>query len=337
MSTTPAQILVGVYVQYWQSLGLLAAAQLGIADELGECPRHVDDIARGLSVNAQSLARLMRALSCRGIFRQVNADEFTHTALSKSLRTGSPGGAKEIIQAMGIGSIRSASLLYERAIITGRSAFELIGNGADPQSPQALEEGRSYDAAMTAASDHQADSLMHAFDFSGFSPLVDVGGGQGALLAHILASNPSQRGVLFDLPRVVAAADMELDRRGVASRCEVFAGDFRWQMVPGGRGYILKNILHGRDDRQCDDLLRRIHLNAASGARVLIIELVMPAQGCSAFHTGFDLFLLLGGAQRRVRCAREFQMMLEGAGFDLIRVVPTDCLLNVIEAKRRDD
>ena len=49
-------------------------------------------------------------------------------------------------------------------------------------------------------------AIVGAYDFSKFERIVDVGGGYGLLLAAILAANPRLRGVLYDLPGVVAGS-----------------------------------------------------------------------------------------------------------------------------------
>ncbi len=60
-------------------------------------------------------------------------------------------------------------------------------------------------------------------DFSGCRRIVDVGGGQGRLLAAILAANPEARGVLFDLPQVVEGAD-KAGLSAVEDRLEIVGG-----------------------------------------------------------------------------------------------------------------
>jgi hypothetical protein len=96
------------------------------------------------------------------------------------------------------------------------------------------EEGAIFGAAMTALSAGVVEAVAQSYDFSGAGVLVDVGGGEGALLAAILAANLSLRGDLFDLPYVVAGAKDRLDRVGVADRCEVVGGSF-FEGVPEGR------------------------------------------------------------------------------------------------------
>ena len=58
---------------------------------------------------------------------------------------------------------------------------------------------------MTGNSRSESQAALEAYDFTRFSCVVDVGGGQGLLLKEILLACPSARGVLFDQPHVIAA------------------------------------------------------------------------------------------------------------------------------------
>jgi 16S rRNA A1518/A1519 N6-dimethyltransferase RsmA/KsgA/DIM1 with predicted DNA glycosylase/AP lyase activity len=63
-----------------------------------------------------------------------------------------------------------------------------------------------------------AETIVQSYDFSGMDVLMDVGGGEGVLLAAILAENPALRGVLFDQPHVLTGANDLLEREGVVDR-----------------------------------------------------------------------------------------------------------------------
>jgi C-methyltransferase len=334
---TPAAVVTGFYMQYWQSLAILAAAHLGVADAVGSMPRHVDDLAGALKANPRTLLRLMRALCSRGIFREVGERSFAHSNLSEALKTGAPGGARDVIRAFGLKSTRAACTAYEDAIASGASAMDLVlgPGGAFEHRAHDPNEAHAYDAGMTAAAVSLVEPILRAFDFSRFDTLVDVGGGQGTLLASILARNPDQRGVLFDTATVIAGAGPILERHGVRDRCTVRSGDFRADLPANGDGYILKNVLHGYSDTECVDLLRRIRSRARAGAHVIIIELVMPAGTPSPVHATFDLFLLLGGMHSRVRSEPEFRELLAQADFTDVRVVPTAAPACVVDAAAR--
>jgi hypothetical protein len=96
------------------------------------------------------------------------------------------------------------------------------------------DEGARFDAAMAAITGRLAEAVVSSYDFSRYGRVVDVGGGDGTLLAAILRSAPSARGVLFDVPAVVDRAQPALESAGVLDRTELVGGDFRRRTVGCG-------------------------------------------------------------------------------------------------------
>jgi SAM-dependent methyltransferase len=161
-------------------------------------------------------------------------------------------------------------------------------------------------------------------------PFVDVGGGQGTLLAALLAANPTARGVLFDLPVVVAGSDPVL--ASVAPRCDVVPGDFFNAVPPGADTYVLKLVLHDWDDARAARILRNIRDVIIPGGHLIIIETVMPP-GNEYHHAKFlDMNMLVLTEGGRERTEEEYRILLGEAGFTLARVISTASPLSVVEA-----
>jgi hypothetical protein len=319
----------------WMSMAVLAAANLGIADHIDEVPRSADDLAERLQLHAGCLYRLMRGLATVGIFREAQPRCFVGTALSNALRSGAAGHARDIIRCFGLKSALKATVEYEQAIVTGRPAFEAALGSKSPFDFVARhpEEARTYDAGMTALATIHSTIINAACDFSRIKTLADIGGGQGVILASILKKNPTQKGVLFDLPHVVAGAREILESYGVSARCEIRSGDLRVDVPQNADGYILKNILHGHGDAECSALLEVIYKRASEKARVFIIEM-MPPNSPSVAHGSFDLFLLLGGMESRMRTPSELEALLREARFNVLGTRQIGGLLSVLEAER---
>jgi hypothetical protein len=56
----------------------------------------------------------------------------------------------------------------------------------------------------------------------------------------------------------------------------VVEGDFFASVPPAADLYVLKSILHDWPDKECRRILRNIHSAAAAGAKLLIVEMIMP-------------------------------------------------------------
>ena len=124
--------------------------------------------------------------------------------------------------------------------------------------------------------------------------IVDVGGGHGRLLAAILSAAPTARGVLYDLPDVVAAAPAQLRKLGVAERVRVEAGSFFESIPAGGDTYVLKHIIHDWPDDEAVVILRKLRAACGAAATVLLVELVIPGHDRDFIGKWADLEMLLG-------------------------------------------
>ena len=185
---------------------------------------------------------------------------------------------------------------------------------------------------MTALSRAEARVAVESYDFGRFGCVVDVGGGQGQLLAAILLACPGARGILFDRPEVVAAADRLLASAGLAQRCAVVAGDFFLSVPGGGDAYIMKSVLHDWNDGAAADLLRTCRRAMPAAATLLAVERVVGPPNEDPTGKFYDLNMLVqyGGLERT---REEFEELLERGGFDMIEVVPTRSPLSIIVAR----
>jgi hypothetical protein len=192
-----------------------------------------------------------------------------------------------------------------------------------------------FDRSQDHDQELEIDQLLASVDFSGYRRIVDVGGGDGALLARLLQAHPRAEGVLLDGPEAAANAKARMARAGLTSRCATEAGDF-FSAVPSGADlYLLRQILHDWDDERCVELLRACRHAMPPTARLMIIERVLEedATGQDAqFAALMDLYMMtvVGGEERS---GREFGDLLDKAGFDVGTVHHLPTAVAVIEAR----
>ena len=253
---------------------LYVAAKLGIADLLYEGQKAVRNWRRQL-VPIPTLYRVLRALASLGIFAEEQDQRFCLTPMADLLRTESPAslpfallsGEEWIWRAEG-------ALLY--SVRTGQAAFNQVhGMGTFDYYHQHAEAAACFNAAMTSLSGHEVAAILAAYDFAGMATMIDVGGGQGALLAAILQTYPHAR-ILFDLPAVVESAQSLLQAAGIAERCTRVAGDFFQTLPGGGDAYIFKRVIHDWDDPQAQAILTQCRRAMAAHSRLLVMERVLP-------------------------------------------------------------
>jgi ubiquinone/menaquinone biosynthesis C-methylase UbiE len=319
---------------FWISRAIYVAAKLGIADQLRDGPKTVDELAAATATHAPSLYRVLRALASVGVFTEVKKRGFALTPLADTLRTDAPGSLRafatvelgeEHYPAWGelLHSVRTGEIAFDRAF--GMPVWKFF-----EQNPG---NAKTFNDAMTGFTLAVNDAVLSSYDFSSISKIVDVGGGHGSLIASILKANPKMRGVLFDAPPVIEGARHRLKDEGLAERCEATAGDFFDSVPSGGDAYIVKWIIHDWDDEQSVSILKNCHRAMAENGRLLLVEAVVPDGSEPHFSKYMDLNMLImtGG---RERTEDEYRTLLEASGFKLTRIVPTKSPMSIIEGER---
>ena len=208
-------------------------------------------------------------------------------------------------------------------ISTGEPAFVRVhGQSFFTYLADHPDDAEIFNAAMTAGSEMSIPAILKAYDFSSLGRIVDVGGGQGALLGGILSANSNVRGILFDFPTVVANATPLL-KGELSSRCEVIGGDFFQSVPEGGDAYLLKGIVHDWNDENALTVLKNCRKAISSDGQLLLIESVLKASGEPDPGTFMDVLMLtlVGG---RERTESNFRALLHEAGFNLMRVIQTE-------------
>jgi hypothetical protein len=186
------------------------------------------------------------------------------------------------------------------------------------------DEWALFNDAMESKSHPQIPAILNAYDFSPFDSVADIGGGKGHLLRAILNSAPEVKGILFDLPHVVASAP-------TSDRIQVVAGDFFRGGIPRCDAYILMQVIHDWNDDEASQILRSVRQAAKHGDHLLLIEYVMPEANQDHPANGADILMLVFvGGKERTRT--EFAALLESAGFALNSVVPTETGHSILEA-----
>lgn len=316
----------------WAAQAITTAAELGVADALADGPVSGEHLAGRVGANADALRRLMRALIGIGIFSQRSDGRYALNALAETLRTDAPVSMAGMARWVGSPQHREHWSHLTDAIRTGSAVVPgLRGKAAFEYLADEAELGEIFNSAMTNVSEFATVPLTAAYDFSGLGTIVDVGGGHGRLLAAILKTAPNSRGVLFDLPKVVADAPQLLRKYGIDHRVRIEEGSFFESAPEGGDAYVLKNVIHDWPDKDAVRILENIRAAVRPGARLLLCEFVIP-DGNHDFHGNWVDLEMLVVAGARERTADEYGRLFDEAGFRLNRVVDTVSPLSILEA-----
>jgi hypothetical protein len=328
----PHAAMMDVITGAWTAQAITATADLGVADALAKAPLSIDELAAAVDADPDTLGRLLRALISRGIFRQRRDGRYELTPLADTLRSDADVSLAAVARWLGSAQHREHWSHLADAVRTGRAVIpELRGKPAFEYLADEPQLAEIFNHAMTSFSELSIAPVIGAYDFSPYATIVDVGGGHGRLLAAILAATPNARGVLFDLPQVVAGAPALLREHHAHDRVHIVEGSF-FERVPGnGDAYVLKHVIHDWPDDDAVHILRNVRAAACTGKRVLLVEFVIPNHDREFLGKWLDLEMLIGAAARE-RTATEYGELLNGAGFQMTRVVETASPFSIIEA-----
>ena len=314
-----------------------AAVELGVPDLLGDGERTSDDLAEASGADPATLYRLLRALASLGVLHEAEGRRFSLTPLGRPLRSDVPGSIHGWAKLVGREYIWRSWGNLTNAVRNGENAFHaLYGMDVFDWRAEHPEESVLFDDAMKSLTAAGMAPILEAYDFGRFGTIVDVGGGNGTLLASLLAAHPAARGILFDQAHVVSGAEPVLEAAGVAERCEIVSGSFFEGVPEGGDAYVLKSIIHDWEDEESIAILRVCRAAMGLDAVVLLLErnLGGPNEDPAAKLMDLNMLVMPGG---RERSDEEYAALFEQAG---LRYTGTTVAANgqaVIEAAVRAD
>jgi len=330
----PSSQMMQIITGFWTSCCIYNAAKLNIADLLGNKPQTTEQLAEATHTDAPSLYRMMRALASVDIFSENEKGEFSNTVLSETLKSDVPVSMKAMTIAQ-LGDHYNAwgNLLY--SIKTGNIAFDKV-EGMDIWKYYEThpEEGLNFMKAMTGSTPAAIKNVIPAYDFSAFKTIVDVGGGNGALLMAILQTAMDAKGIVFDEEYVTDETQKEIAAKNLGERCSTKAGSFFDILPDGADCYLMKHVLHDWNDEKSIQILSNCNKAMKPGSKLLVIEAVIPTGNTP--HPGkfmdINMMAMTGGKERT---EKEFSTLFAKAGLKLTRVihtpVPTLSVLEVIK------
>lgn len=305
---------------------LHTVADLGVADFLDGEPRSAADLAAEVGAHPDALARVLRLLAAHDIFA-VDGDMVRHTPASQLLRTDHPQSMRDLARMFGLSIFWQTLGEMGQAVRTGAPAtVGVYPDGFWAYTAENPEAGRIFNGAMEGKAQGAIHAILATYDFSTFGNVADIAGGNGHLLHAILDANPHAKGVLFELPHVIAGvSDLASDRLTLQ------AGDFFRDELPTSDAYLLMEIIHDWGDSESNAILRAVRQAADPGATLLVIEqLIADGNGPDWAKTlDIHMLTLLGGRQRT---QAEYVALLNQTGFAYQRQIDTPSGFTILEA-----
>ncbi len=331
----PSAVLVELITGYQRSQQVIVAAELGLADLLAGGPRSVASLAETTGTDAAALRRLLRGLTACGLLALHDDDTVESTPLAALLQTSVEGSLRTLALAQRDFYPVWGELGY--SVHTGQPSFERVyGQPNWAYREQHPEANKRFNGLMAQHAQARAADLVDSGRLPSSGTIVDVGGGNGTLLAIVLAKHPQLRGVLFDQPHVLTEAPNVLVDAGVADRCDVVSGDFFAEVPSGGAAYILSGVLCDWPDDQATRILHTCRQAMGADARLIVVDGSIGTGRRSSTSTAIDLQLMLTNAGGGIRTERDWRSLFDAAGLTIQTTVTTGPVWDIIDAVATD-
>ncbi len=324
---------VALYVRGFQISRMLhVAAELRLADLIGDSSRTIAELAALSGANPEMLLRLCRALAAFDIFSVDDEGLVSQTPCSACLRSDAVPTLHHAARYWGMASTWATWGNLRHTIMTGEPAFETVfGMPNFEYLKTNPEESEIFDAFMRHSPDDRHAAVAAAYDFSGAGIVVDVGGGNGGLLRAILDAHTGVRGILADQAGVIAGAAQVLGAQ--AGRCEIAPTDFFVSVPEGGDIYTMAQIMHDWGDESCLKILASCRLAMKPDARLLVIDRVLEGSSGRNLPMNFlaDMHMMALFPRAKERTREEFTELLLKSGFREPTIIPTRSPFSIVE------
>src|SRR5262249_48030205 len=151
-------------------------------------------------------------------------------------------------------SVRAAGRMIARAsraypfllenVTTGTCGYNLAFGKPIFEDLSENPHAAIFDAAMKSFHGGETEAILNAYSLQGVNTVCDIGAGSGVMMIAMLERYASMRGILFDLPHVLARTQANLEAAGLTTRCRVEVGSF-FETIPAGADvYTIRHIIH---------------------------------------------------------------------------------------------
>ncbi|MGW0815753.1 methyltransferase [Streptomyces viridiviolaceus] len=299
-------------------MAVRVAATLRLVDHLRDGVHDIAGLAARTGTHPPALARLVRHLVVVGVLEGGEEGRpLRPTRLGLLLADDHPAQQRAWLDLDG--TVARADLAFTGlldVVRTGRPAYpDRYGRPfwEDLSADRALAD--SFDALMSCDEDLAYEGPAAAYDWSGVRHVLDVGGGNGALLAAVAREAPGVRGTLVELAGPAEQARRRFADAGLGDRLTVVEGDFFKPLPVTADVVVLSFVLLNWSDEDALAILRGCVQALEPGGRLLVLDRADSAgDGADRFFsTLLDLRMLtfMGG---RVRTRDEVVRLVASVG-----------------------
>ncbi|MDR2967738.1 MAG: hypothetical protein LBU74_07300 [Methanobacteriaceae archaeon] len=232
---------------------------------------------------------------------------------------------------------RSACLDMLKVLQTGKP-INWCGEKDENEWAIAMEKeefAESFTSAMDSRGAYLAPAFARSVDFSEYNRLLDIGGASGIYSAAVVQKHGHMTASVLEKPPVDKVTRYSVNKRKIADRLSVIAGDmFKEDLPKGFDAHLYSNVLHDWDTSDVKILLKKSYDSLLPGGILLIHDAHINAEKTGPIEIAEYSVLLMSSTRGKCYSVKEMEDMLISAGFLKIEVIPTVAKRSVIKAKK---
>lgn len=328
----------GMIQAFWESQCVYVATRLGIPNLLQSGPQSVETLAATTSTQAEKLYVILRALAHIGVLVETPGRVFGPTDLSTLLVTNAGPSMGHFALHITEPAQWDAWKELEACLSTGEVPFERANGKTVYEFTRDNDwSGDVFINAMSFLTNHAVDALLEVYDFGQFETVMDIGGGQGGLIANIVKKFGC-KGMLFDLPYVTETAPAFIEKQGIdPSAVQVISGNVFEELPKGADAIVMKYFLSSWKDEDALKILQQCRKALPKHGKVVLLQCLIPPLDAPpecpdgilpALFAVQIMVAVPGGAWRT---EQQFKDLFEQSGFQLEKVVHTGTNLSAME------
>jgi len=247
---------------------LVAAADLGVFDVLGEATCTAVELSGRLGLDARATKMMLDGLVAVQLLEKQNDRYSPADGVAQALSTGASGNVLAMVRHQGNCQRRWTALA------------EVVQQGRPAERRPSIRGEEADQAAFIEAMDNVAAPLaaeiVQAIGPPAFAHLLDIGGASGSWTIAFLHAMPEATATLFDLPHVIPMAEARIAHAGLDGRVAFVPGDFEVDTLPHGADLAwISAIVHQNSREQNRRLFSSVSNALVDGGTVLIRDVLM--------------------------------------------------------------
>ncbi len=306
--------IFGTLTAFQQTEALKAAIQLDIFTKIGEGATDAAAIAKAIGASERGTRILCDYMTVYGFL----AKEGTRYRLTPDSAVFLDKRSPAYMGAMsGFLAAEMHKVNFSRIADAVRKGGTVSGEGSNlsPHDEFWVEFAKSMAGLATPGAEFIAATIGAKEGKP--AKVLDIAAGHGMYGLTIARHNPAAQIVALDWPNVLAVAEQNAKKFGVAERWSKKTGSaFETEFGDGYDYILLTNILHHFDHAGCVKLMKRVHAALKPGGKAVTLEFVPNDDRVSpAIPAAFSLIMLANTDSGDAYTFKELDKIFGEAGF----------------------